>query len=264
MKVSIIGAGVMGKIFLASALKVFPKARLIITDRDAAKLKKIKKEFPRAAVSLDNRSAIAQASLIILAVKPQSFDEAARGLKGRLSARALVLSIMAGVTSQKIQKQLGVKKIIRAMPNLGARVNKSMTVWFSSGQVSALEKKMVRLLFRGMGQELFVRSEAMINKATAVSGSGPGFFFFLVEGWLKAIQKLGFSLSESKELLFNTLEASNELLLINGDPSELKNQVASKGGTTEAGLKVMAKNGVERLWPKVLAAAYKRSQELSK
>ena len=78
MKVSIIGAGVMGKIFLASALKVFPKARLIITDRDAAKLKKIKKEFPRAAVSLDNRSAIAQASLIILAVKPQSFDEAAR------------------------------------------------------------------------------------------------------------------------------------------------------------------------------------------
>ena len=123
---------------------------------------------------------------------------------------------------------------------------------------------MVRLLFRGMGQELFVRSEAMINKATAVSGSGPGLLFLLVEGWLKAIQKLGFSLSESKELLFNTLEASNELLLINGDPSELKNQVASKGGTTEAGLKVMAKNGVERLWPKVLAAAYKRSQGVVK
>ena len=248
---------------MASALKVFPKARLIITDRDAAKLKKIKKEFPRAAVSLDNRSAIAQASLIILAVKPQSFDEAARGLKGRISARTLVLSIMAGVALKKIQGRLGVKKVIRAMPNLGARVNKSMTVWISTSQVSGSEKKIIRLLFRSVGQELSVRQEKMIDKATAVSGSGPGFFFFLVEGWLKAIQKLGFSLSESRELLFNTLEASNELLKINGDPSELKRQVASKGGTTEAGLKVMARQSPAKFWFRVLSAAYKRARKLS-
>lgn len=263
-KIVIIGAGVMGKIFLQGAKKAFPQAQLVIADRNLDKLRAIKKSLSSVVVFSDSKMAVKNASLIILAVKPQSFVELAKEIKGRIAAKSIVLSIMAGVKTKKIIQQLGVEKIIRAMPNLGARVNKSMTVWFASKKVSLSEKKTAQLLFMAIGRELLVRNEEIIDKATAVSGSGPGFFFLMIESWLKAIAQLGFSLSEAKELLFSTLDASLDLLRKNGNPTELRQQVASKGGTTEAGLNVLIKKDLDQLWRQTLRAAYKRAKELSK
>ena len=172
----------------------------------------------------------------------------------------MVVSIMAGVTIQKIKKALGLKKVVRAMPNLGARINKSMTVWTSAG---VQDKKAIHNLFKQIGKSLEVKNEKMIDKATAVSGSGPGFFYYLVSQWLAAAQELGFSKAEAQELLFTTLDGANAILQIDPQPENLVAQVASKGGTTEAGLKVLQKHKIKNLLLQVLKAAEKRAKKLS-
>lgn len=149
------------------------------------------------------------------------------------------------------------------MPNLGARAGKSMTVWTSARVVSQKERRFVQKLFLFLGAEMFVKTEKMIDKATAVSGSGPGFFFYLVEEWLKAVEKLGFSQPDAEKLLFSALDGANALLQTEKNPAELKKQVASRGGTTEAGLKILQKSHLSALWSKALRTAWQRARKLS-
>lgn len=201
--------------------------------------------------------------MIILAVKPQSFGELAEEIKDKISKKTIVLSIMASVKMSKIVNALQVEKVIRAMPNLGARIGKSMTVWTASGAIFASEKEAIKSLFDKIGQELYVEDEEMIDKATAISGSGPGFFFAVVEKWLEATKELGFAQKEAEKLLYNTLEASVFLLRDGQSPAELKKQVASKGGTTEAGIAELEKHNLGRIWRDVLQAAARRAKELS-
>lgn len=244
--ITTIGAGVMGKIFLNALTNAEANFSVTIVGHDKTKM------------SLQNED------LIIIAVKPQSFNELAVELKDKINKKTVVMSIMAGVSIKKIKNSLGVNKIVRAMPNIGARVGKSMTVWTSAKDVSAKERIGVASLLRFVGQELFVKSESVINNSTAVSGSGPGFFFQMVEDWLVAVENLGFTKEQAKILLFATIDGANELLKKKPDPTALKKQVASKGGTTEAGLNVLEKSGLTRILNKTLKAAVKRAKELSK
>jgi len=260
--ITIIGAGVMGNIFLEALIKG-GNAEITITDHSAEKLNLLRAKHANIKISQNNADSVSSANLIIFAVKPQSFLELASEIKGKISDQAVVVSIMAGVRMQKIEEELGVKKIIRAMPNLGARIGKSMTVWIASDAISTSEKKGAKSLFDKIGQDLYVENEELIDKATAVSGSGPGFFFALAEAWLAAVVDLGFSKQDAEKLLFNTIEASVALLRDRVSPAELKQQVASKGGTTEAGLVVLEKVGLEKIWKETLRAAFKRAQELS-
>ncbi len=264
MKITIIGAGVMGKIFLAGALRAYPSAQIGVADKHLSNLNKIKKEYKRVKVSVNNVAVIKGADLVIIAVKPQSFVELAKDIRGKLGASTMVLSIMAGVSTAKIQKLLGIKKVARAMPNLGARVGKSMTVWTATKTIGFAQKKVLQKLFNAIGVDLYVSDETMIDKATAVSGSGPGFFFNWVDKWVKGAIKFGFSESQAKKLIFATIDAANTLMQPDNDPSELTKQVASKGGTTEAGLRAMDKDDMIVWWHLVLKNAYKRARQLSK
>jgi len=264
MKITIIGAGVMGKIFLAGVIRVYPLAQVSIADRDLANLKKIKKVYKRVNIGVDAVSIIKGADLVIIAVKPQSFVELAQAIKGQLKESTMVLSIMAGVSMAKIKKLLAAKKVVRSMPNLGARVGKSMTVWTATKSINASQKKFFQKLFSVIGVDLYVHDEIMIDKATAVSGSGPGFFFNLVDKWIKATTKLGFSRDQSQKLIFATIDAANTLMRPNNNLEELTKQVASKGGTTEAGLRVMDKGDMMKWWLRVLNSAYQRARQLSK
>ncbi|MFA7653667.1 MAG: pyrroline-5-carboxylate reductase [Candidatus Magasanikbacteria bacterium] len=261
-KITIIGGGVMGEIFAASAVNIFPKYLVMVCDPNVKKLTMLKKKHRRISTVVNSLSAVKNTQVILLAVKPQSFIEVARQLQGQVSQDCLVISIMAGVNIKKIQKALGIKKVIRAMPNMGARINKSTTVWMASEAVRVYDKKIVRQWFDSIGFALEVKKETLINSATAIAGSGPGFFFYLVEEWLKAASQMGFSQAESKKLLFATIAGANELLQKFGAPEILKQQVASKGGTTEIGLRVMSKT-VPAMWRRTLAVALKRAQELS-
>lgn len=207
----------------------------------------------------DDKNICNSADIILLAVKPQSFTEVSEEIKGKLNDQ-LVVSIMAGVGIQKIKSALGIEKVVRAMPNLGARVNKSMTVWTSEGVEN---KEEINNLFLQIGQSLEVESEGMIDKATAVSGSGPGFFYYLINEWIKAVIELGFSEDQAKLLLFATIDGANAVLQSDRDAEKLISQVASKGGTTETGLKILAEYKIKEMWNQVLQAAEKRVKELS-
>lgn len=208
----------------------------------------------------DYKSICREADIILLAVKPQSFAELAEELRGNLGF-GTVVSIMAGVIIAKIKSSLGAKKIVRAMPNIGARANKSMTVWTSEG---IEDKSEINNLFRQVGESLYVENEKMIDKATAVSGSGPGFFYYLVSEWLKAATESGFVEEEAKLLLLTTLDGANKVLQQEKNLEELINQVASKGGTTESGLKILEKHKLKEMFLQVLRAAEERAKELSK
>jgi pyrroline-5-carboxylate reductase len=261
--ITIIGAGVMGAILLKTVQRQNWR-KITITDREMSKLKALKKRSPRIIASTNNAEAVRSADLVILAVKPQSFLEAVKELKNKIPEKSVVVSIVAGVTIERIKNDLKVKKIVRAMPNLGAKIGKSMTVWTSAKEVTAAEKKIIKSLFNKMGRSLYVNDEMMIDKATATSGSGPGFFFYLIEQWLKAIEDFGFTEKEAQLLLLATVEAANNLLQQEKNPGLLKNQVAAKGGTTEAGLKVMANSKVKMIWKKTIQAALNKAKQLSK
>lgn len=245
-KITIIGAGVMGNIFLNA-------------------LKKAKADFCVKIVGHDKSKLLLQdEDLVIIAVKPQSFAELCAELRGLIAKKTIVLSIMAGVSIEKVKNGLGVKKVARAMPNLGARVGKSMTVWTCSRSLSAGEQRQIKSILRLLGKEMFVKDESIVNKATAVSGSGPGFFFYFVESWLKAVIGLGFDKKMAEEVLLAVIDGANDILQKEKNTSCLKAQVASKGGTTEAGLKVLEKGRLTALLRNTLRQAAKRASSLSK
>lgn len=240
-KIIIIGNGVMGSIFAKALENNFT---VQILERE------------------DNKSVCKDADVVFVAVKPQSFADLAGELKGNLGS-AVVVSIMAGVSVEKIKLLLNCEKVVRSMPNLGARIGKSMTVWTASNAVDEKEKQLVKDFFLACGEELEVKDESLINSATAVSGSGPGFFFYLIEQWVEAASKFGFTKEEVMKMILATVNASNILLQQDKDPKKLREQVTSKGGTTEAGLKVMEKFELEKMFSEVLAAAKNRAEELS-
>lgn len=252
----------MGKIFL-SAVSNALRGDIFVADHNADKLAQIKKEFPQVNISDNNVEAVSASDLIVLAVKPQSFEELATEIKGKISKSTIVFSIMAGVSIDKISNALNVKKIVRAMPNLGARVGKSMTVWTCQELLDS-DLVLVKKLLQSVGQEMCVQSEDFIDKATAVSGSGPGFFYYFIDSWIKAAMSLGFSEQEAKLLIMATVDGANEVMKIDKNPMELIKQVASKGGTTEAGLQILSEANLEIMWQKALDNAYERAKMLSR
>jgi len=253
----------MGKIFLQACQKVFSDAQITATVNSDESVQKLQQEFSDIKVLQNNKQAVENSDLVILAIKPQDFLEVVKEIKGSIKQDALIMSIMAGINLERIKNELEVEKIIRTMPNLGARVGKSMTVWTCSNEVDDENKKVVSDLLNSIGKELFVDTEEKINKATAVSGSGPGFFFVVIEEWLKAVEDFGFSKDEAKILLLQTIDGANDLLQADGDVLKLRQQVTSKGGTTEAGLSVLQEAELNKLWKKVLDSAFEKAIELS-
>lgn len=263
MNITIIGTGVMGGV-ITRAITKLNLHKIIVADHNQEKILQLEKEFSELRITVSNLEAIKNTNLIILAVKPQSFVEVAKELKGKIDSDCLVLSIMAGVKIRTIKKLLGVNKVVRTMPNLGAKVQKSMTVWTVTKEVNNQEKTKIIKILQSFGSELFVNNEKIIDKAGVVSGCGPGFFFYLVEEWINATKKLGFTREQAKELILKTIEASNFLLQQGDDPGLLREQVTSKGGTTEAGLKVFKAKNMPKVWETVFKASLKRTNDLSK
>ncbi|MFA6547526.1 MAG: pyrroline-5-carboxylate reductase [Candidatus Magasanikbacteria bacterium] len=261
MQITIIGAGVMGEIFTTALARAFPSWQINIADKNLEKLNGLKKHLKRIKIFTDNKLAIKNAEIIILAVKPQVFSELSGEINGLINKKTCVISIMAGIKIKTIAEKLFVKKIIRGMPNLGARVGKSMTVW-TDNNLDKKTKAIGKKIFGIIGKEMWVKNDEVIDKATAVSGSGPGFFFYVVEEWLGAVRSLGFRDDQASELLLTTIDGANTLLQKEKNPKQLRQQVTSKGGTTESGLEVLQKSGLREIWQNTLQKAVHRALEL--
>ncbi len=256
----------MGRTFASSFLTahILRPADLTVLERSVQAL-----EYLRGLniENLHTRPAdyIQEQNLIVLAVKPQDSDELFPTLKPFLSTKHIILSIMAGVQIDTLESKLGIKKIIRAMPNLPAQIGMGMTAFTANEEVSRKELIEVQNLLSTTGKAIYFEQEKMLDAATAVSGSGPAYVFYFMSAMMKAATKLGFNESQAELLVWQTFSGSIDLQNKNSlTCDEWISKVASRGGTTEAAMKIFAEHGTDEIIGKALDAAFQRSLELGK
>lgn len=261
----IIGAGTMGAAIAANVLRqhVLKKSQLIMNDKNRAILKQCSKQLG-VRIANNNLEAVAQSDYIILAIKPQDFPALADELASLAPGKKIFLSIMAGVPIARLTNQLRTRRVVRAMPNLAAQIGQAFVVWKSAFAPSAVEKKLLRAILNAMGPSVQVKKEDDINKATAVSGSGPAYLYYVMELLIDAARNLGFSKALGREMVEQTIRGAWAVYEQRAtEPADLRKQVASKGGTTAAALKTFQKNQLGRTITKGVRAAYMRARELS-
>jgi pyrroline-5-carboxylate reductase len=215
------------------------------------------------ATSPSNITAAEGADIVVLSTKPQVLSRVFSDLKGRIAPGSLVISICAGVPIRVIQEGLDHRVIARSMPNTPAQIGKGMTVWTSTEEASSDHRAQAQVVFQSLGREIFVDHEEYLDMATALSGSGPGYIYLMMEAMIDAGVHLGFSRRVASEIVFQTILGSVEYAEQSGrHVAELRNQVTSPGGTTAAALYHMEKGGFRTVLSRGIYAAYQRSVEL--
>ena len=206
--------------------------------------------------------ALAKADLVVWAVKPQTFKDAA-AQAGAHVGQALHLSVAAGIRSDSMAAWLGTERIVRAMPNTPALVGKGMTALFARPGVQAAEKQQVEQVIATTGEHLWVQQEQHLDAVTALSGSGPAYVFYFLEAMTQAGAEMGLDAEQARRLAVGTFAGASELARASSEPLQvLRERVTSRGGTTHAALTSLEGDGVKASFVKALHAACKRAQEL--
>ena len=210
--------------------------------------------------------AVAGSSVWILAVKPQVLPEVAQSLATLAQTqRPLVLSIAAGIRSADLERWLGGNlPVVRTMPNTPALLRSGATGLYANAQVSAGQRAIAESILRTAGLTLWVEDEALMDAVTAVSGSGPAYFFLVMEAMQRAGEQLGLPADSARLLTLQTaLGAARMALESSDDPATLRQKVTSPGGTTEAAIRSLQQAGLEQSFAEALRAAAQRAHELA-
>ena len=266
MKIAILGCGNMGLAFARSFVQydLVKKENLLLIEKNEERCSSLTKLREGVVVNVINDQ-IKNYDLIILAVKPQDFEILAKDLNGKLHDDQIVLSIMAGINILKIQTLLNHKYVIRAMPNTPAMLGMGITGFTSAEGISISKLFKVENLLNATGRSIYIEDESMIDAVTALSGSGPAYFYYFVKSMVETGKQMGFDEGTALQFVKQTMLGSYHLIN-NAELSldELISAVASKGGTTEAALKVFNDRGLADSIKEGLLAAEKRAKELSK
>lgn len=218
------------------------------------------------STSADNQLTAAEAGVVILAVKPQHLKVVVEELAPTIQQNnSLVVSIAAGIRSGDINKWLGGNAaIVRAMPNTPALVQTGATALFGNAQVSPEQRDLAESILRAAGLTLWVNDESLMDAVTALSGSGPAYFFRIMEAIEKAGVELGLTEETAHLLTLQTALGASKMALESHEAvANLREQVTSPGGTTERGLAAMEKHDIDTVFSDVLKAARDRSEELA-
>lgn len=238
-----------------------PAAQIEVVEPFADARDKLKAQFGVAARETAT-AALERAGLVLWAVKPQTFRDAA-AQAAAFTRDALHLSVAAGIRSDSIAAWLGTQRIVRSMPNTPALVGKGMTALFAREGVSDADKRWIEEVIATTGESLWVGKEADLDAVTALSGSGPAYVFFFLEAMRQAGTEMGLSPEQAYRLALGTFTGASELARASSDPPEvLRQRVTSKGGTTYAAITSMERDHVQALFIKALHAARDRAQEL--
>ncbi len=263
MKVVFIGGGVMGEAMIKSLLakKVVAPTDVVVSDIVQQRRKALEEKYG-VGVTDDNRAVIAEADVVVLAVKPQELRGVLDQLKGLLSGQ-LVLSIVAGVSLDSLRQGLDYGRLVRAMPNMPAQIGEGITAWTATSEVTNSQRSMARSILGAMGDEVYVDSEKYVDMATALSGSGPAYIFLVIEALVDAGVHIGLPRQLSEKLVIKTVLGSALAVELTGKhPAELKNMVTSPGGTTAEGLLQLEKGGIRSLLLQAVIAAYDKAKSL--
>ncbi len=205
---------------------------------------------------------LARASLVVWAVKPQLFAQAAEPCAPYLGP-ALQLSVMAGVRCERIAAASGSARVVRAMPNTPALIGQGITGLFATEAVQPAERQAVASVLAPTGELLWVETEADLDAVTALSGSGPAYVFYFLEAMVQAAQDMGLSPEQGRRLALQTFAGATALAKDSPEPlAELRERVTSKGGTTHAALSLMQGDGLGPAIVRAVRAAQARAREL--
>ncbi|WP_455923878.1 pyrroline-5-carboxylate reductase [Pseudomonas putida] len=212
----------------------------------------------------DNGQAIDGADVVVLAVKPQAMKAVCEALRPSLAPNQVVVSIAAGITCASMTQWLGQQPIVRCMPNTPALLRQGVSGLYATAQVSQQQRQQAEDLLSAVGLALWLDEEQQLDAVTAVSGSGPAYFFLLIEAMTAAGEKLGLPRETAAQLTLQTaLGAAHMAVSSDVDAAELRRRVTSPAGTTEAAIKSFQANGFEALVEKALGAAAHRSAEMA-
>jgi pyrroline-5-carboxylate reductase len=202
------------------------------------------------------------AVLLVLAIKPQVFPLLAAQLAGAIPQGALLLSIMAGISTAALIEGTGHKAVVRAMPNTAARVRRAATVWYASPSLSPAQAELAGDVLSAIGEAIRVEQERQVDLATAVNGSGPAFVCLMAEAMIEGAVNIGLERDLASRLVRLTLDGTAALLQAGSHPAQVREGVTSPGGTTAAGLLALEGRAVRAAYIEAVRAAYQRTVEL--
>ncbi len=263
-KVGVIGCGNMGSVLIDAVVSMVGAENVFCFDVDKNKLEFLAKNF-KIKPEVSNENVVKNSDIVILAIKPQQFNEVLYKIKEFVTKQKVIVSIAAGVKVRSIEKVLSKKiQIIRCMPNLPMKVSKGVIAICKNKSCSSSNYEFVKKIFFKKGIVLEVK-EDLIDLVTALSGSGPAYIFLISDIMQNVAIKLGFSKKLVAKLVNHTILGAAEMLVRETKTAkELMEAVTSKGGTTEQALKVFFENNLYEIFYKAIEKAYLRAKELSK
>ena len=260
--IAFIGGGNMASAIIGGLIRQgMSPQQITVIEPFAETAAKLHKDFGITALSAAG-PALAQATLVVWAVKPQVFSEAAAPVKAH-TPKALHLSVAAGIRTDSICRWVGTDRVVRCMPNTPALVGQGMTALYPCPSVSAADKALVEQVIGTTGQYLWVTQESQLDAVTALSGSGPAYVFYFLEAMTEAGVGMGLSADQAYQLAVATFSGASSLAAASTEsPEVLRQRVTSKGGTTYAALTAMEAAGIKPAFIQAMQAAEVRAREL--
>ena len=261
-----IGGGNMARSLIGGLIADgWAPGRIQVADPDAARTTQLAERFP-VITTRDNSEAIAGADAVILAVKPQILHEVATQIAPAIrEQQPVVISVAAGIRETSLRDWLGEQTaIVRCMPNTPALVQSGATALYANARVSEDQRSLAETVMRAVGLALWVEDESQMDAVTALSGSGPAYFFLFMEALQAAATELGLAADTARLLTLQTAFGAAKMALESReDAATLRQRVTSPGGTTERAIEVFRQEGLETVALRALQAAVERSRELA-
>jgi pyrroline-5-carboxylate reductase len=267
LSIALIGGGNMARGIIGGLIGKGARASAItVSEPLEASRQALVRDFG-VRVTVDNAEAVRGAQVVVLAVKPQLMSAVARALAPALRETSpLVISVAAGIRADRLQHWLGAGiAVVRSMPNRPALIGAGASGLYADASVPAASRRLAELVLASTGLTVWVNREDQIDAVTALSGSGPAYFFRLAELMAQAGTALGLDAAVARQLAAQTLAGAGQLVAAEQTPdlARMRAEVTSKGGTTEAALNTFAARGFEQLVADAMAAAERRSRELA-
>ena len=262
---SIIGAGVMAEAIIAGVLEreLVPAGSIIASHPRADRRKALGEKYG-IQVTADNAEAARRGDIVVLGIKPQVMPGVLAELRGSLAQGKLVISIIAGATTETLGRGLDHGALVRVMPNTPAQIGEGVNIWYATAETTDVHRKQARALLGALGHELQVGDERFVAMATAVSGTGPTYVFLVMEALIDSAVHLGFPRHLAHDLVLETIKGSVAFAeRTQKHPAQLRDMVTSPGGTSAAAIYELERGRLRTVLADAVWAAYRRTMSLS-
>lgn len=262
IRVALLGVGCMGEAMLRGLTKRQHEIEVVGVVRREDQVRELARVYPSAKF-VSNLESLPAVDVLVVCVKPQQLDEVATTLQGKISPNCVVISILAGIGISKLQDRLSHKVVIRAMPNTPGQRGVGYTGWCPSSEVSDQQAFRAEEVLKCLGRQRVYLKEELLDTVTAISGSGPGTFAYLIQAYIEAGVKNGMTRADAREAVLQTVWGTADYLLQTSEhPAILQDSVTSPGGTTAAIVYELDKAGVRAAIATSIDAGINRCREL--